>query len=263
MSAGEGQGKADKSLRVTPLRKGETKPDGQPYEWGCLPLGLGGFGNPRIGTVSVHALLERESERGLIRYDQQVTVEGLGVITVIMKDGKVALVHHDRPVGPRLPDLDQKNYASEIFRDEETLAREFANLGGKSWEVPRGYAKPLAEALNREKERAAAESRVFDQDLLRITIEAATREALEETGLIVWDARVIGIGIIPNTTFVAHAQPVVVVNVIGSSEPELEDREFIGGMRFFLPKEVRQLVDIGQLFCGFSLAALAIAGFHF
>ncbi|MFH2063045.1 MAG: hypothetical protein ABIJ46_02715, partial [bacterium] len=90
----------------------------------------------------------------------------------------------------------------------------------------------------------------------------AKAEAQEEAGLELSNPRVV-CRINPNSTFYSHAQYVVEAELgkVGQASPEPTER--IGRMKFMSPSDIREMVDGGQLTCGWSLAALSAVGFHF
>lgn len=176
-------------------------------------------------------------------YDQVMIVEDPGSVVVCRSGDRVALTQAWRQVGERLQTADAAYVQS--LQAEQGWSALMERLGCWKWECPRGIA---------------VTDNTFDTSTMFARV--AKQEALQEAGLTIEHARVCG-RLNPNSTFFAHAQAVVVGEVVhvGSAEPE--ELEVIGTTRFFTPAELRQLVDMGELDDGLTLAALAIAGYHF
>ncbi|MDR3616566.1 MAG: hypothetical protein P4L53_23605 [Candidatus Obscuribacterales bacterium] len=199
-----------------------------------------GWGAIRIVVQKLFDTVDGAEKQDL--YDQVLLVENPGAVVVCLAEERVGLVRNFRFTAGRLiSDSDYIRLLTQEDRWEELLE----SLGQWHWELPRGLA-PLGQGT----------------DLSEYIIRTAKMEAKEEAGFEITDAYICG-KVNASTTFFAHAQSVVRASIaeVGASSPE--PAEFIGAMRMFSKNELRQLVSDGSFEDGFSLAALAVAGYHF
>lgn len=181
-------------------------------------------------------------------YDQCVVFENPGsVVLCLVGEGdnmKVGLIQNYRFVGERVPVANVTNYVAEL-EDTNGWNKAVESLGRDCWEAPRGLIPPVDES-----------------DLVPFVVKTAKLEALQESGLRIADAKIAG-RLNANSTFFPHAQYVVVGKVVGQTDSRPEVAEIIGSMKLFGKSEVRRMVDTHELDDGMTLAAMAIAGFHF
>jgi len=177
-------------------------------------------------------------------YDQVVLIENPGAIVACLLDGRVGLVQNFRFVGRRLYEAGA-DYVRSL--DEQGRLEELVDsLGEWQWELPRGLAPHSFDGL----------------DLERFVIATAKAEALEESGLTIRNARLLG-KVNVNTTFFAHPQYAVGADVVSIGDNRPEAMEILGKTHLFGPAEIRRMADNGELTDGLTLATLALVGFHF
>ena len=217
---------------------------GQPLI-GWLPISQG-FGDAiRRGFAAIRVIIQKNINGKLVDiYDQYVIVENPGSIVVCRMGDRIGLVENFRMVGDRIVVSVPTDYIKELDQAElwEDL---FASLGNAQWETPRGIV-PANDASN----------------LNDIVLRAARIEAADEAGFHIANARIAG-HFNWNPTFCVHPQYVVVADIESQGRQNIEDREIIGGTRFFTAAEIRQMADDQILTDGLTLGALALAGFHF
>jgi 8-oxo-dGTP pyrophosphatase MutT (NUDIX family) len=214
--------------------------------WKSLPAPLSGLVNTK-GWGAIRIVVQKilESTEGGARqdlYDQVLLVENPGAVVVCLSDERVGLVSNFRFTGNRL--TDDSDYV-KLLTQENRWAELLESLGQWHWELPRGLAPVAAET-----------------DLKSYITRTAKMEAKEEAGFEIVDPRICG-KVNANTTFFAHAQLVVSASIAEVGESNPEPAEFIGAMRLFSKSELRQLTEDGGFDDGLSLAALAVAGYHF
>lgn len=211
--------------------------------WRSASAGLGGLVNPK-GWAMLRVVVQKLID-GKVKdlYDQPLLVENAGAIVVCQAGDKVGLVQNYRFVGKRLMNAG-KDYVRRL-NDEGRWDELVADLGSWCWELPRGLSQLDDET-----------------DLEKFVIATAKAEALEESGFGVADARVRGM-LNVNPTFFAHGQYVVHGRVVSSGVSSPEDMEIIGQTTLFNAAQIRSMVDRTEIQDGLTLAALAMAGFHF
>lgn len=205
--------------------------------------GAAGRHNPRgfgLLWVVVQKILGDGQRQNL--YEQPMLVENPGSIVVCQARNKIAFIQSFRMVGERLQGL-ETDYVKKLNMEQRwtDLA---ASLGQWKWELPRGIA-PIQDST----------------DMTEVVIRTAKQELLEEAGLYLKDARIVG-RVNVNPTFFCHSQYVVHGELETTGQRNLEELEIVGDKRFFTPSEIRQMVDSGQLDDGLTLAALAVCGIH-
>lgn len=211
--------------------------------WRSASGGHGGLVNAK-GWAMLRVIVQKLVD-GAVKdlYDQPLLVENAGAIVVCQAGDRVGLVQNFRFVGKRLMNAG-KDYVRKLD-DEGRWDELVAELGSWQWELPRG----LSQIEN-------------ETDLERFVIATAKAEALEESGFAIGDARIAGL-LNVNPTFFAHSQYVVHGKVVSSGESHPEDLEIIGQTTLFDAKQIRSMVDRLEIQDGLTLAALAMAGFHF
>lgn len=177
-------------------------------------------------------------------YDQPILVENAGAIVVCQSGDRVGFIRSYRFVAERILPNAGKDYIREL-EEQERWPELLAACGKWQWELPRGLAQ-LDEKT----------------DLEKFVLASAKAEALEEAGYTVTDARICG-RLNTNPTFFPHSQYVVHARIASIGAQQLEDAEIIGETRLFSAPEIRGMANRGELEDGISLAALALAGFHF
>ncbi len=212
---------------------------------GWLPTsqGLGGLFNP-MGFALLRVVVNKVA--GDIKaalYDQPMIVENAGVIIIAQMGDKVALVRNFRMIGPRLLPDAGASYIKKL-NETKSWSKLLDSLGRWSIECPRGLAPGNGE-----------------EDMEAFLIRTAKLEVLEEAGLTIKNAKVVG-NLNANTTFFAHAQMVVLAEIISIGEANPEDLEIIGGVDLYTMAELRELNDSGEFTDGLTLAALALCGMH-
>lgn len=227
------------SLRLLSKKDLETPVVG----WKSTVAGEGGLINPK-GWAMLRVVVQKILDgRAVDLYDQPIFVENPGAIVVCRADRKVGLVQNFRFVGKRILEAggDYVRRLDKEHRWEELLE----TLGAWKWELPRGLANFLG-----------------SPKLEQFVLAAANAEALEEAGYLLADAKIIGT-INVNPTFFVHSQYVVQGKIVAKREARPEPSEIIGKIRLFSAREIRRMVKNNELDDGLTLAALAIAGFHF
>ncbi|MCA9376037.1 MAG: hypothetical protein KC925_03155 [Candidatus Doudnabacteria bacterium] len=202
-----------------------------------------GFGNP-TGFAAVHVVHQRENGDGQpeLLYDQFVIVENPGAIVVIERgDGAIALIQATRKVGSRI--ISGANYVGELM-EAGRMPELIETLGAKRWEVPRGIPPTSMKAAD-----------TLEASILKI----ARLESLEEAGIEIEDAQVVGVGN-TNPTFFPHAQYIVHARVAAIGQQQPEELEEIGPMRFFFPADIRRLAMQCELDDMLTFGALAMCG---
>jgi len=173
-------------------------------------------------------------------YEQPVIFENVGSVVACFRDDRVALVQSYRMVGERL--LEGADYVRRLD-DEKRWGEAIGHLGVYKWELPRGI--PPTDTTPED-----------------VIIGAAKLEALEEAGLKIEDAKVVG-RINANPTFFAHPQYVVSGKIVARTQSRPEALEIIGKTSLFTPVHVREMVNRGELDDGLTLAALGICGYQY
>jgi ADP-ribose pyrophosphatase len=176
--------------------------------------------HPRYGAIRPVAICDAA---GAVRFDQPVWTEppGGAVAVPVTAKGDVVLLRQWRPaLRPPRP-----GGWSHLAAPEE--------LGGYSWELPRGFAEPG-----------------------ETPADCAAREVGEETGLAVDGAELIGWAN-PNTTFFADPIPVVRVRIVGTVRAAPDADEHIVAVRAFDRAALREAIGTGQIRCALTLAGLA------
>jgi 8-oxo-dGTP pyrophosphatase MutT (NUDIX family) len=212
--------------------------------WQPNSQGFGGLHNPR-GFAMLRVVVEKDMD-GQMRplYDQPIIVENPGAIVIAQLGDKIGLIQSYRMVGPRLPEDAGSEYIRRL--DEEKLWSELAeSLGQPMWEAPRGLIP--------------AEGKTEDECLEDCIIRTAKLEALQEAGLTIGEARIVG-QVNANPTFFPHAQYIVQAKIESIGEAQHEDLEIIGAMRLFTVEELRELNSRGEFNDALSLAGLALCG---
>jgi len=165
-------------------------------------------------------------EAGEPMWDQPVWVEppGGAVLVPVLPDGRVVLLRHYRPVAA----------PPGFLAADPTSA--LASAGAWSLEFPRGFAEPGETAE-----------------------QAALREAEEETSLRATGCELLGY-CNPNTSFQLHSVAVMQVELseAPAERPADADAAQIGDRLRLSGAEVAAAVARGEVFCGFTLAALAL-----
>jgi len=211
--------------------------------WQPNSQGIDGRHNPRgfgLLWVVVQKIIDGQRQD---LYEQPVIVENPGSIVVCQAKNKIAFVQSFRMVGERLKGLETE-YVRRL-QSEQRWDELAATLGRWCWELPRGIA-PIQGST----------------DINEVVIRTAKQELLEEAGLYIAKAKIVG-RVNTNPTFFAHAQYVVHGELESAGQRNLEELEIIGDKRFFTPREIRQMVDAQQLDDGLSLSALSVCGIHF
>ncbi|MEX2008228.1 MAG: hypothetical protein WD850_01970 [Candidatus Spechtbacterales bacterium] len=212
--------------------------------WKATSEGVGGLFNPR-GFASIRAILWRfvKGEKNPL-YDQPIIVENPGAVVIVVHGEKVALVRNFRMVGERILPKAFAGYVRQL--DEQKLwGRLLQSMGKWRWEAPQGLIQD--------------ELPVEGENLEEFVLRSAKTEALQEGGLHIQRARIVG-PINWSPTFCAHAQFAVLAEFVSQENATPEDLEIIGGMRFFSPEEIRDLNTAGELDSAMTLGALALCG---
>lgn len=211
--------------------------------WSPMVNGHGGILNARGGWALPRVVIRKEVEGKMQDiYDQPMIVEKPGSIVVCTMGDKVAVIANFRMTGPR-PEGTDNNYI-QMLEDGDWKGM-LENLGEWRWELPAGLAD------------------IKDgTDIKSTVLGSAQAEALEEAGLQVVNAKIVG-KVNMNPTFFPHDQYVVRAEVASIEEAQHEDLEMIGGMQFVDSSELRQIVSENTFVDAKSIAALAIAGIHF
>lgn len=212
---------------------------------GWLPTsqGFDSLINPH-GFAKLRVIVQTKIEKRMEDlYDQPVIIENPGSIVICMANGKFGFVENFRMVGERLPTKNPNKYVKEINNDKRWKEL-LASLGTNKWELPRGIAV------------------TNETDLNKLALACAKIEASEEAGFEISDAKIIG-KVNANSTFFPHSQYIVsaMIDTIGEQKPE--KLETIGKIKLFSKKEIRKMVNNGELDDGMSLSTLAIAGINF
>lgn len=176
-------------------------------------------------------------------YDQPIIVEKPGAVVIPQLGNKIGFIQNFRFCGDRIKTASPDYILS--LNEEGKWAELAASLGAWRWELPAGIAP----------------NQDGDNNLEEIIIKAAKLEALQESGLSIDQARIVG-KVNFNPTFFAHAQYIVHGIITGQIEQAAEDYEILGGVHLFELEEIRQLINSGDFDDGRSLAALAMAGIH-
>ncbi len=227
------------------LRRG----DGHMFMRGWKSLArVDGRANPH-GWALVWAVVQKMVDGKLKDlYDQPVIVESPGAMVVCTYGNKVGLVQNYRFCGSRLERFEKFKYVLGLIETGK-WEKLFASMGSFQWEVPRGLVPP--------------DSTAADMDLEQFILKVARAEALAEAGFVLRDARVLTGVVNANTTFFLHGQYTVLAEVDAVQEQSPEDLEILGNVKFFTAREIRAMVDSGELQDGLTLAALAKAGWNF
>lgn len=212
--------------------------------WKSSSDGGGSLVNPK-GWAALRVVVQLLREgRYQDAYDQVVLIENPGAIVACLLDGRVGLVQNFRFVGRRLYEAGA-DYVKSL--DEQGRLEELVDsLGEWQWELPRGLAPQNFDGT----------------DLERFVLATAKAEALEESGLVIRNARLLG-KVNVNTTFFVHPQYAVGADVVSIGDNKPEALEILGKTHLFGPAEIRRMADSGVLTDGLTLATLALVGFHF
>ncbi|MFA5324027.1 MAG: hypothetical protein WC373_15245 [Smithella sp.] len=232
---------------LAPEHFGATNSWGQPVVgWVPNSQGIGGLHNPR-GYGLVRVVLQKLVDGAMqFLYDQPIIVENAGSIVLAQLGDRVGLVQNFRMVGDRLlPDAGAE-YIKRL-QEERLWSKLLETLGRWHWEAPRG----LAPSSKRD-----------DEDFESFVLRTAKLEALEEAGLGIEKARIVG-RVNANPTFFPHAQYVVHAQIASVGDAVPENLEIIGNMHLFTRQELRRLNDAGEFDDGLTLAALALCEFVF
>lgn len=224
-----------------------TNPFGHPVvSWVPTSQGYGGLHNPR-GYAGLRIAVTKLIE-GILRaiYDQIQIVENPGSIVIAQLGDRVCLIQNFRNVGERiLPDA-TSDYVSRLQK-EHLWDKLVKSMGRWCWESPRGLVPPSNTEIN--------------ESLDDFVIRSAKLEALEEAGLVIEDARIVG-RVNANPTFFFHSQYVVYARIASTTDATPEDLEMIGQNRLYSMQELRELNNTGEFEDGLTLAALALCGLH-
>lgn len=215
---------------------------GQPYD-GWQPLGgdyMLGMANTR-GFASVHAVVMKAGAGGLKPiYDQPIIIENPGAVLICMSGDKIGLVRNFRFTAERLPI--GFDYIRMLAQTDSWDAL-FNSLGRWSWEAPRGIAPPTD-----------------GSNLVQYIRQLAKIEAKDEAGFEIGDVRIAG-RLNPNSTFFAHAQYAVTCKIMQVGEQRPEALEVIGQVSLFDRKQVREMIDKGEVDDSLTLAAMMVCGY--
>jgi len=174
--------------------------------------------NPQFGEIVRIGVVTEK-----FSYDAFLHNEPIGAVTIpVNKEGKLGFITAFRPTFQP---------GKEHFPLTDTSV-----LGRESLELPRGF--PI------KGERS-------DQ--------TAKREGSEELGSPIISVRQLGL-VTPNTTFHPHQIPVFLCEVDSDFKGDIpgDVNEKILGKIFLTPEEVKNRVVGGEIYCGFTLAALGI-----
>jgi len=212
--------------------------------WMPSSQGQGGLYNPRgYGLVRV-VVQKRFGKIMQCLYDQPMIIENAGAIIIAQLGKRIALTQNFRMVGERLLPEAGTKYIQRL-QDERLWEKLTQSLGRWCWEAPRG----LINIETRKNQTSASD----------FVLQSAKFEALEEAGIKVASARIVG-RVNTNSTFFAHAQEVVHAKIVSLGKAIPEDYEILGKTRLFTMRELRRLNSWGAFDDGATLAALALCG---
>ena len=185
----------------------------------------GFFSNSRLGVELRRIAVMRD---GRLLYDQFVVVEPVGAATLPVDPyEQVGLVQVWRPV-------------AEIGQPARTGGDfDLSTIGQLEWEIPRGFP-------------------ILGSDSAEPSDVTAIREAEEETGRRVYDARLLGY-YRGNSTFFVNAIPIWCAKLTGEGSMRPGDpNEKILRSTVFERREVARMILAGEISDGFTLAALTL-----
>lgn len=207
--------------------------------WRENSQGCGGIHNPMGFAMPRVVLWKMKDGKRVLLYDQPMIIENAGSIVVAEYNGKIAMARNFRMTGERYLPEAASNYIKEL--QEKKLWRNLIqSLGRWQWEFPRGLAP----------------QRNGNESLEAFIIRTAKLEALEEAGLVVEDAKLVG-RVNTNPTFFAHSQYVVYAKVKAIKDANPEDLEIIKGTKLFSMEEIKRLHERQEFDDGLSLAAIS------
>ena len=212
--------------------------------WRRIKASLRSFANFRGGYACLWLVVQKLHQnvlRGI--YEQPQIVENPGCVVICRLGDRYGLIESFRNTGPRIK-VAGSNYVQSI-EDEGRWNELASSLGESKWEIPAGIS-PAAEGA----------------DLKKIIRDSAKLEAAQEAGYKVGRVRILKGTPNFNPTFFVHFQYVVVAEIEVIGEQNIEDLEMIGKARLFTARQIRKLIDTGQLIDGRSMAAFTVAGIH-
>lgn len=207
------------------------------------PIGALGMVNPKGWGILHVVVQERRQGRWHDLYDRPLWVGVPAAIVVATVGDKIAMIQNYRLNGERLgpkTGADYIRHLQKTGRWEELVD----SLGKWVWELPRGIA-PGGDASDMEK----------------FMVRVARMEAAEEAGFRLADVKVCG-RMNMDTSFRAHCIYVVRGRIVGRGKNNPEEGEAIGRVRLFSRREIRRMIDRGEIEDGNTLAALHLAKFH-
>jgi ADP-ribose pyrophosphatase YjhB (NUDIX family) len=180
--------------------------------------------NPSIDTRVLHVMW---CDGDNVLYDQILRCErGGGVFLPVDQNGKVGLLKQWRP-----QTTDMKAWQASYPNMDVSL------LGRESWELPRGFAKTG-----------------------ETTADTAVREAQEETQSVVTSANNLG-DVCDNTAFSPHLTGIQIGSIDMSKKPTDKpdpNEKLLAPVTFFTLLELKQMVARGEIYDGYTLAALGL-----
>lgn len=179
--------------------------------------------NPKLGKLIRVAVCKDD---GTPVYDQFLHAEPVGAVTIpVNSKGEIGFI------------TQQRWTADPTLYDFETIEDNLDIVGMPSIELPRGFP------INGE----ASE-------------QTATREGAEEIGSPVTSVKKLGV-VTPNTAFNPHQVPVYWASIDEAFQGEIpgDVNEKILAVNWFSLEELRSKIASGEIYCGFTLAALGLA----
>lgn len=184
------------------------------------------FGNARFGLIFHVDNMDGEKPLfdGILRAES-----GGGVFLPINTDGCVGLQQVWRP---QVVDENAQATWTEAWPNVEPLLEKLGRVG---WEIPRGFAN-VGESGS----------------------DAALREAEEETGSVVTDARMLYSGC-DNTASSPHMTAVQIGMIDLSRRSSLEgdpNERLVQSLAYFNRLEMARMISSGEIYCNYTLAAI-------